>query len=330
MRPGRPAALLLEVVVALAVLVAAMGLLGAQLAGALNMTSYSEEQLRAALLADRILALVQLDPELQRLVAEDDLIEDLFGEEYPGYFWRVTTEPLERDRPDELKLVTIQVLYQPVRELQESRSGISTATVLRQLAFFKGKPGTINLVEQAGLTEEQAEELRQAIPIPGFDPTAIDLQQLMAMLTSDQIMQLLPMLMPLLQQIAGGSLPAELAGLAEQFGSTLGPEGTGGTSPGDLAGAIGEAVRGAQGPRGAGTQPPPTPGRMPAAGGQTPGRAPAQAPVAGGPGRTPAPSPPPAGGGVNIGRGSGPNGEYTIEDLMRMRDEYERLQGGGR
>ncbi len=330
MRPGRPAALLLEVVVALAVLVAAMGLLGAQLAGALNMTSYSEEQLRAALLADRILALVQLDPELQRLVAEDDLVEDLFGEEYPGYFWRVTTEPLERDRPDELKLVTIQVLYQPVRELQESRSGISTATVLRQLAFFKGKPSTINLVEQAGLTEEQAEELRQAIPIPGFDPTAIDLQQLMAMLTSDQIMQLLPMLMPLLQQIAGGSLPAELAGLAEQFGSPLGPEGTGGASSGDLAGEIGEAVRGAQGPRGAGIRPPPTPGRMPAAGGQTPGRAPAPAPVAGGPGRTPAPSPPPAGGGVNIGRGSGPNGEYTIEDLMRMRDEYERLQGGSR
>jgi len=118
-RAGR-AALLLEVVVALAVLVAAIGLLGAQLVGGMNMTFYSEEQLRASLLADRVLALVEMDPDMQRRLAEEDDFEDLFGKEYPGYYWHIHTEPLERDKPDELKVVTIQVLYQADKGLQAS------------------------------------------------------------------------------------------------------------------------------------------------------------------------------------------------------------------
>ncbi len=333
---SQPAALLLEVVVALAVLVAAMGLLGAQLAGGLNMTAYSEEQLRASLLADRIVALVQLDPDMQRQLAEQDDFEDRFGDEYPGYFWHILTAPLDRDKPDDMKLVTVEVLYQPDKELQDSTSGINSALVLRHLAFFKGKPGTINLVEQAGLSDEAAEELRQAIPIPGFDPSAIDVQQLMAMLTPDQINQLLPMLMPLLQQIAGGNL-SDLAGLAEQISGALGPDAMGGMSAEDLTNMIQQAVGGAAPgavPGRGGTPGPASPG-SPGTGGRTP----PASPPAGGSGQrgtTPPkpPTTPPAGGGagsgngINIGQGSGPNGEYTLEDLMRLRDAYEQQQGG--
>jgi hypothetical protein len=330
MRPARHAALLLEVVVALTVLVAAIGLLGAQLVGSLNTIFYSEEQLRASLLADRVLALVQMDPDMQRRLAEEDDFEDLFGKEYPGYYWHIHTEPLERDKPDELKVVTIQVFYQPDKQLHEDLAGINTATMLRQLALFKGKPGTINLVEQAGLSEEAAEELRQAIPIAGFDPAAIDLQQLMATLTNDQIMQLIPMLMPLLQQIASGQLPADLQGLAEQISGTLGPDTLGGLSAEDLANTIQQAVGGGGRPAAAGGalspgpagRSPATPGRTPGAGGRTPGGNPAAPPA------KPPASPPASGGRANIGSGSGPNGEYTLEDLMRMRDEYERQQGG--
>jgi hypothetical protein len=326
MRPARHAALLLEVVVALAVLVAAIGLLGAQLVGSLNTIFYSEEQLRASLLADRVLALVQMDPDMQRRLAEEDDFEDLFGKEYPGYYWHIHTEPLERDKPDELKVVTIQVFYQPDKQLHEDLAGINTATMLRQLALFKGKPGTINLMEQAGLSEEQAEELRQAIPIAGFDPAAIDLQQLMATLTNDQIMQLIPMLMPLLQQIASGQLPADLQGLAEQISGTLGPDALGGLSAEDLANTIQQAVGSGGRPAGAGGasspgpagRSPTTPGRTPGAGGRNPATPPPNPPA----------SPPASGGPVNIGSGSGPNGEYTLEDLMRLRDEYERQQGG--
>jgi hypothetical protein len=332
-------ALLLEVVVALAVLVTAMGLLGAQLAGGLNMTAYSEEQLRASLLADRVLALTQLDPNMQVLLNESDDFEDKFGDEYPGYYWHITTEPLDRDKPDDLKVVSIEVLYQPDQQLQDSTSGINTALPLRHLAFFKGKPGTINLVEQAGLSDEAAEELRQAIPIPGFDPSAVDLQQLMSLLTPDQINQLLPMLSSLLEQFGSGNL-SDLAGLAQQIGGALGPDALGGMSADDLTNMIQQAVGGAVGGAGKGAgagnanPPPAAPGRAPAAGA---GRAP-QAPPTGGGQRAPTPpkppTPPPAGGdagsGITIGPGSGPNGEYTLEDLMRLRDAYEQQQGGGK
>jgi hypothetical protein len=317
------AAVLLEVVIALAVLVTAMGLLGAQLASGLNTTFHAEEQLRASLLADRIVGLVQLDPDMQRRLTEEDEFEDKFGDDVPGYYWRIKTEPVDREHPDELKVVTIQVLYQPDKELQDSTGGIGSATLLRQLGLLKAKPGTINLVEQAGLNEEQAEELRQAIPIPGFDPSAIDLQQLMGMLTTDQITQLLPMLMPLLQQISSGNVPADLANLAQQLGGGLNLDQLGGTSPEDLANMIQQAV--GSGGKSGGTA------GQPAAGGAAPGRGTKTPPAGGTAGGAPPPAQQPAaGGGVNIGQGSGPNGEYTIEDLMRLRDEYERQQGGGK
>jgi hypothetical protein len=316
----RRAALLLEVVIALAVLVTAMGLMAAQLAGGLNMTTYSEEQLRASLLADRIVNLVQLDPQMQQLVAETETVEEKFGDDYPGYFWRVTTEPVDREKPDDLKLVTIEVFYQPDLQRQDSVSGLSDAKMLRKVGLLKAKRGALDLVDQAGLTEDQAEQLRQTIPIAGFDPRAVDLQQLIAMLDSDTIAQLLPMLMPLLQQIAAGGIPADLAGLADELGGALGVE-IGGGSPEDLAGAIKDAV-GAQGQPPGGAKPPVKPPGM------------AGRPPAGGPTRPPVPSKPPTppadgGGQIDIGKGSGPNGEYTLEDLIRLRDEYERQQQAG-
>ncbi len=332
-------ALLLEVVVALAVLVTAMGLLGAQLCGGLNMTTYAEEQLRAALLADRIVAMVQLDPEIQRRISEAEDVEDKFGDEYPGYFWHVRNEPLDRENQEELRLITVQVYYQPDPSLQDDVSGISSARLMRQLGFFKAKPGTLDLVSEGGLTEEQAEQLRQAIPIAGFDPSNVDLQQLMTLLDPDMISQLLPMLLPLLQQISAGGMPSELAELAEQFGGgALNADQLGGASPDELANAIREAVETGRAGGGSGIPPPPprggrAPGRMPgqgAPGGQGPGQRMGAPPGQRPPGQRPAarPGPPPSG--VNVGQGSGPNGEYTIEDLMRMRDEYERSQGGRR
>ncbi len=342
-RSDRPAALLLEVVVALAVLVTAIGLLSAQLAGGLHMTSWAEEQLRASLLADRILALVQLDPQMQRRMDEAEDLEDEFGKDYPGYFWRVHHQPLERESEDELRLITIQVLYQPDPDRPENIEG---AIPVRELALIKAKPATVDLVEEAGLDEQAAELLRQAVPIPDFDPRAVDLHQLVALLDLDTIMELMPLLAPLLEQLAAGGMPVNLTGLA---GDQLGE----GAPLGGPAGQdLGEAIRQAAGAAGAGPQSP-----IPGAGAAPPRRG---GPTAGGMSRPPRgggrtqppgggagpsvrpphgqgrrggdqgqPPPPPAGGGIQIGGGSGPNGEYTLEDLMRLRDEYERQQGAG-
>lgn len=345
----RRGALLLEVVVALAILVAAMGLLGAQLTSGVQMTFMSEEQMRAAQLADEMLALVQLEPTLQQRMTEDEDLEFPFSKEsegelgyslgtYPGYFCRIVHEPVDRENEERLRRVIIQILYQRDAEHQDSSAG---AQVMRQVAFFKAPPPRINLIEQAGLSEQQAEELRALVPLAGFDPQAVDFQQLMTLLDQDTLEMLMPMLMPLIQQLAAGGIPPELAGLAGQFGlsgmpATAGgaggrPQGGAGENLGGAdAEALAEMIRQAVEAGGDArpvTAPPPGGGRgRGGEGNRGPRRPP---PVEDEYGDYEPYEPEPAEQPIDVGRGSGPNGEYTIEDLMRLRDEYERRQRGG-
>lgn len=344
----RRAALLLEVVVALTVLVAAMGLLGAQLVGGLELTRQSEQELRASLLSDRIVALVELDPNLQRRIAEtpegEELV-DAFGPEYPGYFFGVTSEPVEQEL-QELHLITIRVLHQPSVEQPDSLDGVAT---MRTVALLKAAPGTIDLVSQAGLSEEQAEQLRQTIPIAGFDPHAVDLHQLVS-LDPQALLEMLPALTALMGQLGTGGL-TELLGQLGQDGLPSQLQGAG--SPDDLANTIRQMAEAAgseglprppgqdgQGPPrppnlqppagdGSGSRPPLPPGGRP--GGQGPGRQGGRGQGGrGGQGGQDPRQPPVTEPQIDVGQGSGPNGEYTIEDLIRMRDEYERQQQGGR
>ena len=59
----RRAALLLEIIVALTIMVSAMAFVGAQLIGGLRMVAYADQQARAGELADRMLAILELDTE---------------------------------------------------------------------------------------------------------------------------------------------------------------------------------------------------------------------------------------------------------------------------
>lgn len=293
---GVRAALLLEVIVALAILVAALGLLSAQLASGLELMALSEDQVRAAQLADYVLALVDLDPRLRQLLQESDELEYAFTDEtalgyplghYPGYFWRITTEPAERERQD-LELMTIEILRQRDRERAGSIDG---AAVVRRLALLRAAPARIDLVEDAGMAEELVEQLRQQIPIPDFDPRAVDLQQIIAL--SPEVMQtLLPTLMAMLAQGGTGGGGFRLPGGADEGGAGL-----------EELEQLEELRPPAAGPA---VRPPPPP--PPA--GPRPGR------PAGGPR-------------IEPGRGSGPGGRYTLEDLMRLRDEWRRQQEGG-
>lgn len=318
----RRSAVLLEVVIALTVLVAAMGLLGAQLAGGLEMTAFSEEQLRAALLAEHLVALVRLDPRLAALMKENETLEYACTDEtplgyalapLPGTFWRIVHEPVNREDQETLRRVVIEILRQPDQDRLDSSEG---AEVVRQLVMLKAAPPKVDLVEQGGMTEAAAEILRGLVPIPGFDPRAVDFQQLMTMLDEDTLAQLMPYMDTVLGQLGGGGVPAQWAQYADQFG--VGGRGDGGAGPGGAntdANALADMIR--QAVEAAGGMPPPGPFRP---GG---GRPPAPPPNEG----EPSPGPPP---GFDVGQGSGPNGEYTIEDLMRLRDAYERQQGGGR
>lgn len=332
----RPAALLLEVVIALTVLVAAMGLLGAQLVGGLELTHFAEDQFRASLIADQVLNVLQLDPTFQEMIDAEEELE--WREEYrkllplpPEFTWRVLREPVYRDEEDGLQRVLIQVL--------RTKPDQTEPEIVRQIGYLKAPRATVDLAADAGLSEDMLEQIQQMIPIPDFDPHNVDLQQLVSMLDPEMLALIMPMIQPYLQQL--GINPDDVGGMLEDLAGGQIPDQLGGN---DLADQIRDAIN-----QQTGGQPP---GLQPPAGGRRPARSPPMAGPGGnqggrGPGnggRGPgnpggnrggrAPTAPPAGGGPNppidIGRGSGPNGEYTIEDLMRLRDAYEAQQRGGR
>ena len=203
------AVLLLEVVVALAVMVTAMGFLGAQLVGGIRMTMYAEEQTRAAQLADRMLALLELDPNtVERFVAEREADGD-FGEQYPEWFWRAYAEELEEteDLEEEQRLsrVTVEILYQPGVGRD---ADIDEARVVRRLHLLKAAPGTIDLEEDFGVPAGQVESIMDAIreywPDAITETGEIDLRVLMQNTSIEDLFMLMPMLAGLAGQSFGG------------------------------------------------------------------------------------------------------------------------------
>lgn len=344
---GRRGALLLEIVIALAVLVGALGLLGSQLARGLDVAFESEERLRSELLMDQMLALVQLDPEIQQRVREAERVEDEFGDAYPGYFWRVQRTPVDEQDAEGMQLVTVEVLWERGATRADSAS-IGSAEVVRRVGYLVAPPAKIDLVSEAGLSEEMADQLRQLIPLPDFDPRAIDLQQLMAMLDPEMLQLIMSQLQPLLAQLGAGGLPSGMGGLPGGLPGGGMPGNFDGMSEDELAEFIRRAVEEAEGQApgmlpeapGGGMAPPAIQGQPGQRGNRGAPAPPGGGAAAGGqrgpqrPGQQlpPQPSPRPQRGGnqpIEIGEGSGPNGEYTIEDLMRLRDEYERQQRGG-
>ncbi|MBU0641320.1 MAG: hypothetical protein KKB50_20875, partial [Planctomycetes bacterium] len=195
------AALLLEVVIALSIMVAALGLLGAQLVSGLRMTQEADQHTQAGELANRLLALLELDLETQQRVFLDRETDGDFGPQYPGYFWRAYVDPTDVEG---LGLVTIEILYQGHPEYQDDIAG---ARLVRHLHMLKADPARVNLAEDFGVDEEVLTQIVESLPIAGFDPFDLNPQEFIAALTQDpeMLMELLPMIMPLIQQVMGGA-----------------------------------------------------------------------------------------------------------------------------
>lgn len=308
------------------------------------MTSDSDQRTRAAALADRLLALVELDSEMQELILIEEQTDGDFGDAYPGWFWEITFEPTEVEG---LGLVRVDVLYQ---ENPEQRDSVEGATLIRRVVLLKAAPGRVDLVEDFGMNAEKIEELELLLPIGDFDPENLDIQALVAFATENPevMMELLPAIMPLLQQFAGraggeagqgplgpGGLAAQLreqlGGLSGEFGERGGEEFGGGEEgaegpvrlgdePMGGAGSDGDSMGGfvpGGGPRGGGVGP----GRR--GGGRRGGGASEGDQPRGGGRRG-------GGRGGSSGSDAGAGGDqprYTIEDLLRMRDQLNR-QGG--
>lgn len=234
------------------IVVASLGLISSQLLGGLQMTAYSDEQTRANQLADRILGLIEMDPDSLQQLFENQEADGDFGEQLPGWYWRVTVEPILD--VEGLGQVTVEVLRAPGAEFGDP---IDRAAPVRVLHLLRADPGRINLAEDFGISEEQLTILQETIPIAEFDPTNLD-PLAIASLDPEMLMEVLPQILPLLGAF-GGSGPGGAGGdvTPEQIMGMLG--GGGGRpqiqnpfSPGGMAGGgQGGGRRGEGGPRGA-------------------------------------------------------------------------------
>ncbi|MBW7904491.1 MAG: type II secretion system GspH family protein [Phycisphaerae bacterium] len=310
----RRAALLLEVVVALTIMVMALGLLAGQLINSIRATSEAEVETRAAQLTDRMLSLLELDPNVAGSLLDTLEADGDFGEENPGWFWRVAVLPLE-DVPG-LGQVRLDVLLQ---RNPDKLDDVETADVVRTVVMLKAAPGRIDLASDFGVDPNRLEELSGQIPIPGIDLKNLDPQALVSM-TPEQLMELLPMLLAILQQVAPG-MAGQLGGLGG--GQIPSPEDVGGLiGGGGLPGMPG--LPGGVGPPGG-----MPPGAFPPGMGQRPGGGPGQGGGAGagagarrgGAGRD--------GAGADLGGFGGGGGRQRIGDLDRNRGPRRGGGGGG-
>jgi hypothetical protein len=332
------AALLLEVVLSMAILVSALGVFGAQLVSGLRATQAADLRTRAGALVERVLGLVEYDPEMQDRLLTEEHIENEFGDDLPGWTYQIDFKPVEEVAG--LGQICISVLFESEDDV---RSDVRGGRLLGQAFLLKATRAKINLVDDFGLPQEKVDEIAALMP-EGFDPTDFDPQKLIALAREDpqMIMSLLPALLPLIQQYLGQSgslptgfqLPAGLGGLLD--GSMPGGDATGALSPQELAelealgaGLIGGGGRG--GPGGGQTR-----GALRPPGGGPPPGAGSVTPRSGGRGARGGQS---GGGGSSGGRsgrgarpapgGAGGGQHYTIEDLMRLRDQLQTQQGGG-
>ena len=195
----RRAGLLLEAAVAMTVLVSAIGLLGAQLVGGMNMTVYAEEQTRASQLVDRMMALLELDPNTVTRFVTDKHADGDFGKQYPEWFWRATAEELEetKDLEAERKLnkITLEILYQPGAGTD---ANIENARVVRRLHLLKAAPGLIDLEKHFGVPAEKVETIKELLaniaPEALTENGEIDLRILMQSIGTQDLFALMPML----------------------------------------------------------------------------------------------------------------------------------------
>lgn len=102
--------MLLEVLISLAIIVLAIGTLGSQVSQSLRSAEYTDKLNRALMLAEWVLAELDLPAE-----EEDKLIElegeegeGLFGERYPGFGWRIKRESTDTENLD---LITLDILH---------------------------------------------------------------------------------------------------------------------------------------------------------------------------------------------------------------------------
>jgi len=203
-------AVLLEVLVTVTLIALFMALVGGQILSAVRAAGEIDRQQRAVMLAESL---------VDRLEAggfdfsDEESIGD-FGDAYPGWAWKITTEQTEDENLLRLK---IQVLAGQPGEDVETYSPVLT------LYTFVVMPVTIDLVEDFGMSEEEAAQLADAVPIEGLDFSSVD-PRMLAQMDRETLLELMPQLQRLLGQLGAASMGLGVSGALARGGAGQGQQ----------------------------------------------------------------------------------------------------------
>ncbi|UCG15108.1 MAG: hypothetical protein JSV19_07400 [Phycisphaerales bacterium] len=210
----RPGFVLMEVLVALAILILGLTVIGSQIRTSWKASRLMERKYKAVLLAESMLATLdtglpvplELDNEVEGDWQEwDELFVDPgeesrhlpLGDLFPEFAWRLTVEP---SGVEELTFVVLDILFDSSRRDTEEEYDFDEAKVLHTLYLLRATPSRLDLTRDFGMDVEQAEELAEnlaGVGEFGLDPYDLD-PGLFRDLEFEELIEVLP---PLLQAL---------------------------------------------------------------------------------------------------------------------------------
>ncbi len=222
---------LLETVLATGLLVTGMAVIGAQIQDAHRASVMMERELRAMMLAEMHIALMDAGQlELESL----DLIEEQeFGPQYPEWAWRMTTD---ETAIDELFQIKLEILHQYRTDVSDPFD-FEEAEVVEAFYLIRVMPKGLDFETDLGLREDELEEMDAALSslgIDGLDLQNFDMGKVLRETELEELAKMLPVLMEAFPGIditqVMSQLPPEVqeALKAAGIGDMLGGDGEGG------------------------------------------------------------------------------------------------------
>jgi len=184
-----PGFVLLEVVLAVALLLIGLTVIGGQVSQSLDSSHRSENLTRVMLLTESKLA--ELDSGLVDFSQEaDNVVEGDFTTRYPDYGWRMRFEetPVEG-----LFEVELDILFSR-RDRIEQEFDLDNAKVVQTVYTLKAIPPVVDLQADFGLEDQAIEALSEQMPLEDFDPTQFN-PAIFQTLDFEELVTVLPALM---------------------------------------------------------------------------------------------------------------------------------------
>ncbi len=157
--------ILLEVVIAVALLLTGLTVIGAQISQSLESSHRSANLTRLMLLVESQLA--ELDTGLVNFEEEaDNEVEGDFTTRFPDYGWRIR---FDETATEALLAITLEILHNPRERLTEEFDH-DNAEVVHTVYTLRALPPAIDLQKDFGVEDEAIEQLSELMPVEDFDP----------------------------------------------------------------------------------------------------------------------------------------------------------------